>query len=427
MFDVIDPWAALSSVGIFFLVFFIAREITKAIQISEFDDFGFMNIVVAISASAIAYWRASVYFPDYGVLEFASTVSSFYLGIFVCLQLIKRELNLRRIKDELLEAASSDRALLFAGFALVIFCLVGGFFAVLQFGANSPDERMLFNSKFRLFDVLRTGATIVFSYVFFVQILGAKKNKLKWFFVPFVAITMFSGAKGALVNFVQDFMIAKGSLRGRRNYMEDLRQLMIYGTLAICFGILVLMRYFGNLADAVRMIMLRMVLSGDIYIVSYVTTDYRLLFGKYNPLLYIFHPFLKLIGLQGYEYPLGCALMELAIGNSDFGPNAHFTMLSLVFAQGRLFTACTLCFIGGLGVVFFKFLAIRLLKARRLPPVWRISLFFGVFQSGILFLDLGLYEQRLVCLVLVLLVISGAFELMGGRYRAKALKSLSES
>jgi hypothetical protein len=400
-------------------MFLVLRTLTKSAQVSEFDDLGFLNIMMMFNFALVFFLYLKDIFPEEGLIEVLVTIGSFYIGIFVTARIFNLKRRFPSMRDELISTAREDCASTMLLMSILLFVIAGSFFAVLQIDTSDPDQRLIISKNFRVFDIMRSGAATIFLVILFVRVFGLKQKKAKWLFSPYILISIFSGSKGVFLSILHYFLLMKGVLRGKLKSLEDFIWLIPVGIASLLFGAVVLLIYYGDLMLALRLMAVRLFLNGDVYLMSYVTAQYQDLFGKYDAIPYILHPFLKLIGLEGYDYPVGNALSELVTGAPDFGPNAHLSIVYLIFTRGSLVLSGILCFLTGAFVILLKMFSHYLLMQKNLPPIWRMSLFFAFFPCASLFIDLGVFEQRVISVVMVLILLSLVYEVMGGRYRRK--------
>lgn len=407
--------------------FFVLRLFTKSSQISEFDDLGFLNLTLAFSAGMIAFYFQVGSFPKRGLVEIGFTAGGFYIGLWLTSKALNLKARYLSMSQKLKSLVEQDLAFKIVLGALFLFMCFGSGFAIFQAAAKSPDQRLLLAEKARIVDIFISGSSTIFVFILFVRILARKSLHLRWLFAPYIILISLLGAKSALINLFQSYLITLGVLRGKLQTWKDTKLIAIFGSAGVIFAVFMLYFYVGDLKAAGEKIMTRILLSGDVYLLSYVTADYRRLFNRYEAIPYLLHPFLRLIGLQGYEYPIGCALFELLTGSSAYGPNPHITIVSLVLTNGKLLLSALFCFCAGALVALIKYFSIWILSHDNLAPIWRLILFFGFFPCGTLFLDIGLFEQKIITVACVGGLLVLVYEVIGGKYRKSRTQKPIES
>ena len=158
--------------------------------------------------------------------------------------------------------------------------------------------------------------------------------------------------------------------------------------------------------NAIEMLINRIVLAADIYIWSFIIGDYKELIGFYDPLMYFLHPFSSLIGIRGYEFPLGAQIISTANLEPDgTGPQDHMLIMGIVF-----FSDCIPCII--LFTVFFAFLTMLsfififyFFSLTRVPLSIRVLVFTLLYARSIgIFVGINAYSFNIIISIMGVVV-----------------------
>jgi hypothetical protein len=415
--DFANPWDLLLLCVQAALVFLLLRAFTLRAQVSEFDDLAFINLTVTFSIVTISRMAETGFFPERGIQEVFPLIFLFYAGIATTARFSNFEKNKAAAAQNLHRLINQDSASNFILLAaLVLYALFGGWFSFMQLRADAPDARLVIADNNRIFDIFRTGSMFIFINLLFIRTLVKPARMLWIMFSIFIIIAFSSGSKSIVLVLASNYMLLRGVLRGR-NIKQDLKLFIPVAFLGIGMAFLIIKFYIGDTQIAFEKTVSRVVLAGDIYIYSYTLNDYRDYFDTYNPILYFFHPFLRLVGSAGYERPFGNTLFLDTFGEDVFGPNPHFTMLALLFSHGKMIIAGLLCFMGGCTMVCLKNIALLTLGCSHFyPPIWKIIVFTALFPCASLFLDIGLYQQNLITVGLVSMALLFCYEFLRGQY-----------
>jgi len=151
----------------------------------------------------------------------------------------------------------------------------------------------------------------------------------------------------------------------------------------------------------------RIIHSGDIYYFSLDRGDFQELMGKYDPVSYILHPFLSIVGIRGYDYPLGAEIMGTAgFEVTGMGPNPQWPVLSLVLFKEHIVTYVAAIFLGFF-VSVNLIVGLLVLFSEKINFFIKISLFNLLYITSLTFyLDIGVYEFGLIKVILNILTVA---------------------
>jgi len=399
--------------------FIIFRFFSNPVRVHEFDDFGFVNIIMSVAMAVISYLVYIGLMPSPAFSETIANLLSFYIAVFLIGKLLGVQKSMAGNANTFKKVFSqADGLELYCSLLIVIFTISTVFFSYIQlrFGI-SPEDRIVFAKQFRIIDILRGGSLgIILPLSLLLYIIF--KNRLS--LLSIITCTVLSatlGSKSFFLTVVISYFTVTGLYRGGIRFYSDIKSIVILFCIIFSSVFFVLFYYSENADQALLKFIQRIVYAGDVFIYAYNLTDYHKLIDLYNPVTYFLHPFLRLVGLQGYDLPIGSELAASAFGVRDgTGPNANFSVVALVLMQGNVLASATLCFCAGALVALMKYLSSRMLLADRIPPIWRISGSLVLFPSAWLLIDVGEWEQKMVTAILVFGLISIIFEVLGGKY-----------
>ncbi len=394
------------------LIFFLLRFFTVRAQVSEADDFGMLNIFMTMSIILIGQLFLIGAMQKVDFIGLLLVIAGYYIGVWVASFAFKTKENFRTALPSVIQGViKADNAHYFViGISIILVLVFGSFFSIKQILAGSPDDRLVIADSNRIIDIVRSGALGLYLPLLFCFWLVLKERYLWLTFLPYAVIKLMTGAKGAFFGIIFTFMLVRGVVLGKKSFIEEMKLGLPFALLGLAGAVGVVLFYGKGLSGAVHEIVTRLFLSGDVYLYSYVIGDYRELYGHYNPVGYILHPFLKMVGLSGYDDPLGNKLMEQIRDDARFGPNAHISMVFLTLTYGNAMLSSLCTFFVGFIAVALKYGAFKILQSQRLYPFMKLGLFFALFPSALLFIDMGVMQQRMITVVLVLIIIGGLFE-----------------
>jgi len=263
---------------------------------------------------------------------------------------------------------------------------------------SSGADRFAFNRNMRSLMLLNSIFSIwslALSSVLYVK----QKNKL---FLYFVVVTIIlSGLMGArstpiIYMLIFLFFYFHTNTINVRNY------LYIGG-----IGLLVLFLPTYFMYDhAFEMILNRVYMAADIYLWSFQIGDYTQLSGYYDPLSYVFHQFTSLVGVRGYDFPMGAQILSTAnLTVTGSGPNDQMPMLGLLFYGDDIFSVI-------LFTLFFAFLTMvsviftfYFFSLTKINLAFRVLVFTLIYPSAVfIFIGVGAYSFNIILAVLGLII-----------------------
>lgn len=256
---------------------------------------------------------------------------------------------------------------------------------------STGDERLVFNKYFRPLQILQSvfsfWAVILAGYLYSLT----KKPIYAFYFSVLIFLSLFSGSKGLALSYFLWFAF----------FYLWFNRLTISNYLFFClssslflFGVV----YFLYGAAFFNVIVHRLQMSGDVYVLSFVIGDYTLLNGFFDVVQYLLHPFSSLIGIRGYDMPFGAELVTTAgHEKSGMGPNSHLTMLGLVFFPDDIFKRFVLYFFGASVFIVTMLIAFKILKSYKLHLFFRLNVFANLVSASFnIFIDIGMYQFIIV-------------------------------
>jgi hypothetical protein len=193
------------------------------------------------------------------------------------------------------------------------------------------NERLIFNRDFRALSLLNTLFS-TWSITISSVIYAKYKSKIFLLYTGIgIFFLLFMGSKGLSLVGIFIFLFF---------YMQfheiNIKYKAFIGLIVFCAVFIPTQIMYGN---ALEIISNRIMLSGDIYLYSFVIGDYEKLINKYEVFSYILHPYTSLIGIRGYDFPLGAEIVSTANAPVlGLGPQDHITILALTFFHG-----CNIC------------------------------------------------------------------------------------
>lgn len=372
------------SVIVFLLLIYQINKFYKTI----FNPILLSYSTFSISLATVIYLYYENYMED---IEFQSIIAFFIIfGIaFYSIGLILKNKQLfvkQKIKN-------IDYQFLSIIFILnIVISLIYDFYLWSQY--NSGDERLLLNREMRYLSLLHTMFSTWVVYLSSLIYAQTKEKKILFYLLLTIFLAFFSGSKGGALTMLL-WAVFFYSNFNKLNFARFFKVIIL---LAIVLIVPTWWMY-GN--DFIRLILFRVSMSGDVYILSFVTGNYKNLIDLYEPFSYLLHPITSIVGIKGYDYPLGAELIGTA-GNTvnGTGPNAHLTMLGITFWPDNLFYIILFAIFFAIIFVFSIFIAFRFLSYHKLPLSLRIFNFSSLlFAAYNIFFDLGVFEfQIILCL-----------------------------
>jgi hypothetical protein len=415
----------IQEVGIFswifgILIFFLLNFLTKRVQVSFLDSLGFLNINVTFAMTTLA----ALYSLDFVQLDDFTNASlitfSFYLGIFL-ISLLNRKKIKKLIQNNNLYDITVKDGLLSKNLVIIgLLCIISTvLFSILLASQGSiSDDRIIIAKSLRGPDLIRQGSSILFPYIALLS-LFVRRNKISIvFFAVSIFASLFSGSKGFFIPYAIAFFTINKLLYPQK---KDILKNVSIIFLIIISACLVKIIWGSKPSEAFFEIINRIFSSGDAYLYAFHLTDINSLFDDYSFFPYLLHPFTSLFFVRGYEYSLGTNLFGRVTGDfSGYGPNAYLPVLLIVLLKGNIFIATLVSFFFGSVICSLRVYGLRMLSEfRRIPPFWRISTFIAFFcLTPDIFVDIGLFEQALIILFVIVISLSVFYEILGYSYGA---------
>lgn len=389
--DLISVYGLLS-MAIFTLLLYRLKALTSSLL---FNPFVMPLMAFSISLGTVFYVASVGAMTGIQLYTILFFFGSFIVGIFFLKFIISKKKYLNE-SNSIIKAI--DYQVLY--FLFVISVIISFMYVILLWSSYaSGDERLLLNRQYRslsLVKMLLDFWVVVLAAVIYSQ----NKNKvvLAILFVT-VVFSFFSGSKGAALGFLLWALMFYFNFN-----TVNKRQLII----VFCLFVLVLLVptwwMYGD--SFIEKIVFRISMSGDVYLLAFISGDYTQLTEVYNPVAYLFHPFTSLIGIRGYEYPFGAELIGTAgYPVTGTGPNPHLPLLALTFWPNCFF--CTSIFAIMMTVLFLMtvFIAFSMYNFLKLPLFFRVFLFSILLSAAFdLFFDIGAYQFKIILCFIGLII-----------------------
>jgi hypothetical protein len=372
----------LLPIAVLVLSFLAMRLLTHRLQVSEIDAVGQLNLNTAFSLSSLAALSVLGYIDSDSWLTISMLYLAFYVTVAVAaMAWIDRPILVQKWQGLDVRLFADPR------YQYIVATITGGilalsslFFAyILVSQGLSGDDRIALAKDYRVLDVIRRGFASVFTYYSISCLLYRRDRYLLGLLVFNVGISFFSGSKGFFVEYLTAYITIDALIKGQsRSRYKKL--LPLVGLLLILMVSTVM--FWQNLSplEALEAIGNRFFASGDIFYYAFLQNDYKDLYGEYNFWSYVFHPLTSLVGLRGYEWPIGSLLYAQA-GTEirGFGPNPQLPMTALILLQGNIWLALLFCIVMALVMVAGHRWAWQVLQRHSLPTVLRTSIFAVFF------------------------------------------------
>jgi len=236
--------------------------------------------------------------------------------------------------------------------------------AILGLGVGAQgDARQAFGRAFRPLIVLQSGL-FLFSLVLLLNSSMPRTKTALWLIALLVLSIPFSG-KSVVVPLLYWYGL-KLFLEHRKVPLRTGIGLVLLVLLAASLMTLLAYGASGPL-DAVLLIVNRLALFGDVYIYAYQSDALASIRGNQSVsfLAYVLHPITSLVGIRGYDKPLGSALASEVTGEDVLtGPNPQLPIVLDYFFPDALVTALVIAFVFGLAVMVLRPLGIALARSR---------------------------------------------------------------
>lgn len=411
------------------ITFIVVRFLSSKLMTTELDVLATVNLNVALSTSLlfIFYLLALVDFND--LLQIIALYLSFYLGIYLSSILWKNKfkfyLNQGKYQDNLIQKVFmvdnlGKNNILTIG--LVLFIISAFFAVILLLQGEASDDRIVFAKAYRWINIVLTGSQTIFIPYAIGHYLVKKTPRVGIIILLNVICGFFSGSKGFLIQYITTFFMMNSIINGKKGLLKKIKikYILLLGILFVSPITLIMFWRGEGFYEASILLLDRLFSSGDIYYYSFVAGDYTKLFGEYNFLSYLLHPFISIIGIRGYEWPIGSELFAMANNQAEvlgYGPNPHLPILSLVILNGNFLLAFLFCFFVGIFVSWSRLFSLRIMQIKNIPPFWRIAIFSLFFMfSSLVVIDIGQFQFMLVGVLFVMIILSMIYKVMGLKY-----------
>lgn len=259
---------------------------------------------------------------------------------------------------------------------------------------NSGADRFILNKKLRYLMLLNTLFSI-WALALSSVIYAKTKDKIFLFYVIIIIIlSIFMGSRSAAVGGLLLFLFF---------YLQvNIINNRIFTYIAILALLLLLLPTLIMYEDGLNMLINRIFMSADIYLWSFVIGDYRELIDYYEPLMYLLHPFTSLIGIRGYDFPMGAQILATAnLEPTGTGPQDQMAMLGLIF-----FNDCVPCIL--LFTLFFGLLSMLSLififyffSLTKISLSLRVLIFILLYTKSIsIFIGVNAYSFNIIIAIL---------------------------
>lgn len=275
-------------------------------------------------------------------------------------------------------------------------------------GYSTGDERLLLNKSNRAFSLINSSLFNTAAPLLAFIYAEHKKRKYALLIIFFLIASTWSGSKGNLLLTCFTFIFFYFILN--KNYI--INKLRIKLSTKIKLSILLIfalfipsyLMYGDNFYFIIKH---RIIMAADVYIISFKVGDYKWLINRYDPILYLLHPFLAIVGVRGYDYPFGAELIgTMGKTINGTGPNSHITMLGLVFYDGSIINISI--FTIAITIIYFisLLIAFKILFSKRIPAFYRVPIFYTLYSNAwSLFFDVGNFEFKLIYVIMSIIIL----------------------
>jgi hypothetical protein len=366
------------------------------------DPFVAVNVTIPFSAALLAVLCATRLVAPDKLLWFFLVLAGFLAGARTVLAFFGRE----RFRLAIVRAISGPSKLELQGLLILtaLVTIVLTVFAV-QAGAQG-DARQDFGRTFRPLVTLQSGL-----FLFSLLALLSPKLSIKQVASWLVFLVILSIAFSGKAVFMPIFLWF-----GLRLFIQK-RRVGVRTIVILAIGITVGIAIMGIVAYGVSssggvlsLIMNRLWLSGDVYIYAYQMDALSYIRGIYPVtfLSYVFHPITSLVGIRGYEKPLGSMIASQVTGSDVLtGPNPQLPVLLDFFFPNQIVLSMSIAFVIGAIVIGIRLIGVRLAEGRsRALALGGIAA--AVFTPSAGFVDMS---QSLIALVGITAVTVGGASL----------------
>jgi hypothetical protein len=402
---------------VLFACFYGMRFLTQRMQINEFDSIAQLNLNSAFSLSSLASLGVLGYVDSSEMILICSLYLIFYLvvGITSIITINRRILAKQSVGFDVELFADHRHQYVVATVTGILLALTSVFFSYILISKSlSGDDRIALAKDYRVLDLVRRGFATVFTYYSIGCFLYKRDRYLLALVLLNAGIGFFSGAKSFTVEYITAYITINTLIKGTAQVKFKQYAPLLVAVLALTVATVMFWQGL-NFGDAVTSLLNRLFASGDIFYYSFIYNDYHDLFGQYNFWSYVFHPITSLIGIRGYEWPIGALLFaQPGIEIQGFGPNPQLPMTALILLQGNFWLSALFCAVMAVLMVFCRNFALDMLERRSLPTVLRTSILAIFFvKPTVILADFGLMMIEIIATVgmtIVTLVFQGILD-----------------
>ena len=421
-------WPSILFAAILYVIY---EWLCKELILGPFDGFTLTNISVASSGGLLfAFYNLNLVKFDQA-LQIIILYTTFYLGVAAIgksnKNLIKKYTKLGNfsIQDVFAVDNLTENYLVITGFISLLLSLL--FTAILFLSGGGGDDRIGFYKSFRSLSLVSNACQLIFIPTSIAYCIVNKKNKNKNknkifpLLILNLSVLLFSGSKSGLIPIISYASTMASVIFGKDKAVENIKKYWLLILMLLLTPILATSYAKGSsINDSINSLLDRIYSSGDLYYYSFVVGDYTDLYKSYNFFSYLLHPFTSLIGIRGYDFPIGSKLFYFAqlaqspnTEEMGFGPNPQLPILYLVLLHGNFLLSVISCFFSGLLVGYSKVYAIRnLYESLREPYVRIFNFCLFYFSSSTVILDLAAFQFNLVGVFFLSIVISFHYKVM---------------
>lgn len=323
------------------------------------DPMIFDNISIPFSAALLTVLCAVQLVAGEKLILFILVLIGFLTGVRTATAFFGREQLRRAIIGSISRLSRAEIYFILISTMLVTLVLTG---LAIQ-GGGLGDGRQDFNRSFRPLSILRSG-------LFLFSLLALLSPKLSfrqvaiWLGMLVLLSIAFSGKSVFIPIFYWiglKFFITKK--RASLKMLVSLGVVLLGGV-----GVMGLLAYgASSVADLVVLTTNRFWMYGDVYIYAYKLDALSLIRGQYKVsfLSYMLHPITSLIGIRGYDKPLGSMIMSQVV-HADVlgGPNPQLPVLLDFFFPNQIAISITIAFAIGVLVCGIRVIGVRLAQGR---------------------------------------------------------------
>jgi len=230
-------------------------------------------------------------------------------------------------------------------------------------GGGIGDGRQDFNRSFRPLSILRSGL-FLFSLLALLSPKLSSRQVAVWMGLLVLLSIPFSGKSVFIPIFYWvglKFFIAKK--RASIKVLVSMGSVLLGGV-----GIMGLLAYgASSMTDLVVLTANRFWMYGDVYIYAYKLDALALIRGEYKVsfLSYMLHPITSLVGIRGYEKPLGSMIMSQVLQADVLGgPNPQLPVLFDFFFPNQFLVSVAIALLIGVMVSGVRVIGVQLAQGR---------------------------------------------------------------